>query len=138
MLLFSDYILLADANDELREKFDVSLSWIFKVGKEENVPKIMRRGKTLWSKKHFDAILAHRTHDESESSVVVTNLRHYEALVRAQTSIRRVLDGLDANYPGDLLSQDIRETLHHLGEITGEITTDEILANIFQHFCIGK
>ena len=52
-------------NDELREKFDVSLSWIFKVGKEENVPKIMRRGKTLWSKKHFDAILARRTHDES-------------------------------------------------------------------------
>ncbi len=52
-------------NDELREKFGVSLSWIFKVGKEENVPKIMRRGKTMWSKKHFDAILAHRTHDES-------------------------------------------------------------------------
>ena len=53
------------SNDELREKFDVSLSWIFKVGKDENVPKIMRRGKTLWSKKHFDAILARRTHDES-------------------------------------------------------------------------
>ena len=53
------------SNDELREKFDVSLSWIFKVGKDENVPKIMRRGKMLWSKKHFDAILARRTHDES-------------------------------------------------------------------------
>ncbi len=53
------------SNDELREKFDVSLSWIFKIGKEENVPKIMRRGKTLWSKKHFDAIIARRTHDKS-------------------------------------------------------------------------
>ncbi len=52
-------------NDELREKFGVSLSWIFKVCKEENVPKIMRRGKTLWSKKHFDAIIARRTHDKS-------------------------------------------------------------------------
>ena len=52
-------------NDELREKFDVSLSWIFKVGKEENVPKIMQRGKTLWSKKHFDAIIARRTYDKS-------------------------------------------------------------------------
>ncbi len=51
-------------NDELREKFDISLSWIFKIGKNENIPKVMRRGKTLWSKKHFDAILARRTHDE--------------------------------------------------------------------------
>ncbi len=53
------------SNDELREKFGVSLSWIFKVGKEENVPKIMRRGKTLCSKKHFDAIIARRTYDKS-------------------------------------------------------------------------
>ena len=60
-------------NDELREKFDVSLSWIFKVGKEENIPKIMRRGKTLWSKKHFDAILARRTHDESITEYMVAH-----------------------------------------------------------------
>ena len=76
--------------------------------------------------------------DDSASDVVVTNQRHYEALLRAQTSIRRVLQGLRDNYTGDLLSQDIRETLHHLGEITGEITTDEILSTIFRHFCIGK
>ena len=65
-------------------------------------------------------------------------MRHYEALVRAQESIRRARRGLAENYPGDLLSQDIRETMHHLGEITGEITTDEILSNIFKNFCVGK
>lgn len=52
-------------NDELREKFGVSLSWIFKVGKNENIPKVMRRGKTLWSKKHFDAVFARQQADES-------------------------------------------------------------------------
>lgn len=52
-------------NDELREKFGVSLSWIFKVGKNGNIPKVMRRGKTLWSKKHFDAVFARQQSDES-------------------------------------------------------------------------
>lgn len=52
-------------NDELREKFGVSLSWIFKVGKSANIPKVMRRGKTLWSKKHFDAVFARQQSDES-------------------------------------------------------------------------
>ena len=75
---------------------------------------------------------------EAQNDTIVTNIRHYEALVRAQESIRRARRGLAENYPGDLLSQDIRETMHHLGEITGEITTDEILSNIFKNFCIGK
>lgn len=52
-------------NNELREKFGVSLSWIFKVGKNENIPKVMRRGKTLWSKRHFDAVFARQQPDES-------------------------------------------------------------------------
>lgn len=76
--------------------------------------------------------------DDTGSDVIVTNARHYEALIRAQKSIERACEGLACNYPGDLLSQDIRETMHHLGEITGEITTDEILGNIFKNFCIGK
>ena len=80
--------------------------------------------------------LAHT--EEAQNDTIVTNMRHYEALVRAQESIRRARRGLAENYPGDLLSQDIRETMHHLGEITGEITTDEILSNIFKNFCIGK
>lgn len=70
--------------------------------------------------------------------VVITNIRHYNALNAASGSLERVLDGLSTTLPQDLLAQDIRETLHYLGEITGEVTTDEILGNIFKNFCIGK
>lgn len=73
-----------------------------------------------------------------EQDVIVTNIRHYEALQRALTAIQRVLDGLDTNMSGDFLAQDIRECMHYLGEITGQISTDEILGNIFSKFCIGK
>ena len=64
--------------------------------------------------------------------------RHYEALVNARQAIVRVVEGLDTQISGDLLSQDIRECMHYLGEITGQISTDEILGNIFSKFCIGK
>lgn len=75
----------------------------------------------------------------SNHDVIVTNIRHYEALCNAQTSIARVIEGLNNNLSGDFLSQDIRECLHYLGEITGgEIATDEVLGNIFSKFCIGK
>ncbi len=73
-----------------------------------------------------------------ESDVVVTNIRHFEALQHSHEAIVRVIEGLDNSLPSDLLAQDIREVLHFLGEITGEITTDEILGNIFKNFCIGK
>jgi tRNA modification GTPase len=73
-----------------------------------------------------------------DSSVVVTNARHYEALTKAQTALFRTLSGLNMGTSSDFLSQDIREAMHYLGEITGQISSDEILGNIFQHFCIGK
>lgn len=72
------------------------------------------------------------------SAVIVTNARHYQALTRARDAIARAIDGLNSGLSGDLLGQDIRECLHWLGEITGEITTDAILKDIFSHFCIGK
>ena len=72
------------------------------------------------------------------NAVIVTNARHYQALTRARDAISRAIDGLNNGLSGDLLDQDIRECLHWLGEITGEITTDNILAEIFSHFCIGK
>ena len=75
----------------------------------------------------------------SANDVIVTNLRHYEALTQAQSSIQRVIDGLSVNIPGDLISQDLRECLFHLAEIVGgEITCDEVLGNVFKNFCIGK
>ncbi|MDT8401696.1 MAG: tRNA uridine-5-carboxymethylaminomethyl(34) synthesis GTPase MnmE [Bacteroidales bacterium] len=70
--------------------------------------------------------------------LVVTNLRHYEALKECSGSMQRVLDGLDEGLPEDLIAIDLRQAIHYLGEITGEISTDEILANIFKNFCIGK
>ncbi len=69
---------------------------------------------------------------------VVTNIRHYDNLVQTQNSLNSVLRGLDSNITGDFLALDIRHALRFLGEITGEITTDDLLANIFSKFCIGK
>lgn len=70
---------------------------------------------------------------------LVSNIRHYEALSRAATALGRVRDGLKvATLPPDLIAQDLREALYHLGEIVGEISTDEVLGNIFRKFCIGK
>ena len=70
--------------------------------------------------------------------VIVSNARHYEALCAAREALQRVIDGLHTNLSGDFVSQDLRETLHHLSSIVGEITSDDVLQNIFHHFCIGK
>lgn len=69
---------------------------------------------------------------------IVTNARHYEALLNAQQAMLEVQKGLDEGISADLLAIDIRQGLHYFGEITGEITTDELLGNIFANFCIGK
>lgn len=75
----------------------------------------------------------------NEDSIIVTNARHYEALVRAQSDIRRVLDGMSSGISSDLLAEDLRLCLDDLADITGgKITTEETLGNIFEHFCIGK
>ncbi|MEG1766410.1 MAG: tRNA uridine-5-carboxymethylaminomethyl(34) synthesis GTPase MnmE [Muribaculaceae bacterium] len=72
------------------------------------------------------------------SEVIVTNARHYAALENARKAITRTIEGLQAGISGDFISQDIRECMHYLGEITGEITTTQILTSIFTRFCIGK
>lgn len=74
----------------------------------------------------------------NSSSVVVTNMRHFSALERAEESLCMALNAMDNSLPSDLLSEDLRDTLHHLGEITGDITSDDILHTIFSRFCIGK
>jgi tRNA modification GTPase len=71
-------------------------------------------------------------------NAVVTNLRHYESLFNANKSLREVIRALDEGMTGDFLAIDIRQALHYLGEITGEITTENLLENIFSKFCIGK
>jgi len=74
----------------------------------------------------------------STETTLVTNLRHLDALKSSRESLLSVKSGLASSIPTDLVSQDLREALYHLGTITGEITTDEVLGNIFRNFCIGK
>jgi tRNA modification GTPase len=71
-------------------------------------------------------------------NVIVSNIRHFEALQSASEALNRAAESMENDLPSDLLAQDIREVLHYLGEITGEISNDEILGNIFKNFCIGK
>jgi len=73
-----------------------------------------------------------------EDQTLVTNLRHYQSLKETQQALGDVLGGIEKAVSNDLLALDIRTALHHLGEITGEITTDDLLENIFSKFCIGK
>jgi tRNA modification GTPase len=74
----------------------------------------------------------------SNDETIVTNTRHYYALLKALEEILKVREGLDEGRSGDLLAVDIRQALYHFGEITGEITSDDLLGNIFANFCIGK
>ncbi len=79
-----------------------------------------------------------KTKEIKTGDTVVTNLRHFQHLSQTNEALENVLEGLNQSITGDFLAQDIRFALHHLGEITGQITTDDLLANIFSRFCIGK
>ncbi len=72
------------------------------------------------------------------NDTIITNSRHYDSLLKALEEILKVQQGMDSGLSGDLLAIDIRQALYHFGEITGEITTDDLLGNIFENFCIGK
>jgi tRNA modification GTPase len=73
-----------------------------------------------------------------QEGTIITNARHYSALQEVMKSLQDVKHGMDTNFPGDLISLDIRRCLHFLGEITGEVTTEDKLDYIFSKFCIGK
>lgn len=74
----------------------------------------------------------------TQNDIIITNVRHYDALSRALDSIHRVLNGLETQISGDFLSQDIRECIFYISDIAGEVTNDMVLQNIFKNFCIGK
>ena len=71
-------------------------------------------------------------------SVLVSNERHYAALRRVQEALSQVREGLEAGTPCDLVAVDLRDALYHLGTVTGEVTNNEVLGNIFSRFCVGK
>ena len=120
----------SDGHDEskLRKEFSALEDVLFISAKDKtNISSL--------TKKLVDAInLSERTQDNA----IVTNARHVEALQHTKESLENVLSGLEKKLSGDLISSDIRNALYHLGLITGEVTTDMLLENIFGKFCIGK
>lgn len=129
ILVLNKYDLLSD--QELKNKQDEL--------RQLNVPLVFLSAK---KKLHIQTlqkeIIALVQASKTDTSVVVTNIRHYEALQQAQQAVNRVFEGLRNHISTDLIAQDLREVLYHIGEITGEITSDEVLGNIFRNFCIGK
>ena len=70
--------------------------------------------------------------------IIISNVRHLEALQKSDNALRRAMSGLETNHSSELIAMDVRQALHYLGEITGHVTTDDLLDNIFSKFCIGK
>ena len=108
---------------------------------EVNAPKLFLSAKNRMGLDELETLLVETAAlpEISQNDVIVTNIRHYEALVRALESIHRVQDGLLMNLSGDFVSQDLRECLSHLAEIVGgAFDVEDVLGNIFKNFCIGK
>ena len=110
------------------------------LGFPENTQVVSLSAKYKEGLDNLQALLAEAAHLPALSSndIIVTNVRHYEALTNALDAIHRVQEGLSTELPADLISQDLRECIFHLSDIIGEVTTDEVLGNIFKNFCIGK
>lgn len=91
-----------------------------------------------WLESELSEIASSLLHADESNSVLITNLRHKEALDLSLTDIQRTIDALSNNIPADLIAEDLRQCLSHLAEILGEITSNEVLSSIFKSFCIGK
>lgn len=127
LIVIANKVDLAESKDMVKAKFlDVEPTIFIAAKQKENIKSIETR--------LFDFVQS----GALANDVVVTNTRHFEALTKANNALLKVLEGLDVNITGDFLAMDIRQALHHLGEITGDITTDDLLDNIFSKFCIGK
>jgi tRNA modification GTPase len=145
---------IADTLDALREKIGSDqelLLVVNKVDKARDLEEAKEKFSSISNAQFISAtdgvgleVLRERLLESSRSimveghDVVVTNIRHFNALSKTNESLTAVLTGLGNDITGDFLAIDIRRALHHLGEITGEITTDDLLGNIFSKFCIGK
>ena len=111
----------ADLNQSLVNKNDILIS-----------------AKTGEGIKELEQLLYDLTSSKNQGDMILTNLRHYDLLIKTNEALTEVLEGLSLGITGDFLAQDIRLALHHLGELTGTITSDDLLKNIFGRFCIGK
>ena len=127
LIIIANKVDMADSKIAIESKFEDIEHVIYISAKQKD--NVVAIEKTLFKFVQSGAL---------NNDVVVTNVRHFEALTKAHEALIKVLEGLDVNITGDFLAMDIRQALHFLGEITGEITTDDLLDNIFSKFCIGK
>lgn len=152
----NDFTTVAERISKIRERITVQHLIVAANKVDRGLPETISRLKEMTlnaneklvfiaakQKTNLDELITEMQHSValdslSEDAVIVTNVRHFEALTRAHESIERVQLGLENMISGDFLAQDIRECLYFLGEITGEISNDEILGHIFKNFCIGK
>ncbi|KAA6321562.1 tRNA modification GTPase MnmE, partial [termite gut metagenome] len=134
------FILVFNKTDLLHEPQKGELTSALPHYTNENTSHIFISAKQHTGTDELQQMLINLTHLPivTQNDVIVTNVRHYEALTHALESIRRVQEGLQTNISGDLLSQDIQECIFYLGEIVGKITNEMVLENIFGKFCIGK
>jgi len=126
-----NYLLVAnkiDAREEAKEIFSSIEKVIFISAKQNLHTEVLKE-------RMADTVLKGKVQTED---TVITNARHYHALNEVQKSLTDIQSGLDNKLPGDLLALDIRRCLHYLGEITGEISNEDMLDYIFSKFCIGK
>ena len=127
----SSFLILANKSDVFSTKIDE------KTLKNDKILKISaKNGTEIETLKNRLQKLANV--DKNTGEIVVTNLRHYEALKNTLEALNRVGESIDQNISGDFLVIDLRKALYHLGEITGQITPDDILGSVFSRFCIGK
>ena len=131
-------IILFNKSDKVSTEQCEALSQAFA---DVDAPKLFLSAKQRKGLEELESLLVETAAlpEISQNDVIVTNIRHYESLVRSLESIHRVQDGLQMNLSGDFVSQDLRECLSHLAEIVGgAFDVEDILGNIFKHFCIGK
>ncbi|MAE87160.1 MAG: tRNA uridine-5-carboxymethylaminomethyl(34) synthesis GTPase MnmE [Flammeovirgaceae bacterium] len=125
------YLLIGNKMDQaqpdLKEALEKEKALFISASQKENLENLKDALKELVSLDSFKT-----------GNTIVTNLRHYESLVQTNDALDRVITGIDHQVTNDFVAMDIRNALHHLGELTGEITTDDLLDNIFSKFCIGK
>jgi tRNA modification GTPase len=119
-------------------KMDKADPTLIETLKKEKFTFISAANKTNIEKLKEEILSQFHIKEVKQGDVMVTNLRHYQNLLQTSESLSRVLEGMGDNVTGDFLAMDIRQSLHYLGEITGTITTDDLLDNIFSKFCIGK
>jgi tRNA modification GTPase len=137
-LSIQQLILCINKVDTLADQGEAMLGQLRQDLNNEDILVICISAKLKFGLNDLYNTLKHSQSLASTDATLVTNVRHYEALLHASESLNQVQQGLEVNIPTDLISQDLRQTLHYLGSITGEITTDEVLGSIFSRFCIGK